>query len=382
MLLTEQTLLHPELAQSHASLGTILALRDQDERAQPSFRTALALDPEHLESIAELSESLLRTGDPIESAHWAHRFLELSPDHPVAPRMRTIADSVDSAEVPDEAPVDCGGCDAPQTAGQTLKDLPIFQNPLWDLHMGQIEQERMKALVRHPGDNFRFVRRVGIELSNVCNYTNIHKLCPLHKLKEPNRLLEMDTIRKIFRELSSYGFSGEIGFNIYNEPLMDPRLFSILALAKESCPDSHLSLNTNGYALDQVLIDELDRLGVSLVFISAYFKHEYARFVGYDYHDIGVFIQPMFLDSRLDIYERAPLHCKSACGAPLNDLSVNHRGEIQICCLDWAHTQILGNLAHQSIHDVVNSPRVREIHEQLGQGNRSLPICQRCDWSR
>lgn len=275
-----------------------------------------------------------------------------------------------------------GSSAVPAAADLTFKQLPVFSNPRWAHHLSLVEVAGRKAGQTISGDNFRFVKKVAIELSNVCNYSGIHRQCPLHRLKQPNRVLGMDLIRKILEELSQYGYGGQLAFNIYNEPFLDPRLFSILELAKALCPDCRLSLTTNGSTLDQTLIDELDRLGVSLLFISAYSKPEYRRFVAYDYRGIGVRIEPMTLDDRLDIYDRQPLKCANPCSAPLGDLSINCRGEIQICCLDWRRTQVFGDVARESIASIVNSDRVNDVVRDLSRGNRVLPICQRCTWSR
>lgn len=84
-------------------------------------------------------------------------------------------------------------------------------------------------------DPFKFTKRVSIELSNLCNYASIHKKCPINKIKSPI-ILSSKIVYSIFNTLKKFSFSGQIAFHTYNEPLIDPRLFKFIEVAKKSCP--------------------------------------------------------------------------------------------------------------------------------------------------
>jgi phosphatidylglycerophosphate synthase len=43
------------------------------------------------------------------------------------------------------------------------------------------------------------------------------------------------------------GFDGVIAFHIYNEPLIDPRLFSFIEYARRICPQGRILILTNGF---------------------------------------------------------------------------------------------------------------------------------------
>lgn len=109
------------------------------------------------------------------------------------------------------------------------------------------------------------------ELSNRCPYSAQHPLCPLHLAGERTpKHLEGWIVRGALVELGQAGFSGRIAFHNYNEPTIDPRLFTFIALAKERCPQAHVFILTNGYMLDAVMMKELVEVGVDAITVSAY----------------------------------------------------------------------------------------------------------------
>ena len=63
------------------------------------------------------------------------------------------------------------------------------------------------------------------------------------------------------------------------------------------------------------------------------------------------------------------------CAAPWRGLHINTNGDIKTCCA--GNPNMLGNLNHYSIEDILNGPKLKEIRESLRQG-QSHPYCVNC----
>ncbi len=228
----------------------------------------------------------------------------------------------------------------------------------------------------------RNVYKVCLELSTLCNYSHLHKKCPLHEKKE-HAILPSDVVIKIIDELSEISFKGMFLFNLYNEPMIDPRLFLFTRLAKEKCPNSTVFIITNGYYLDQHLADELPSHGVDMLALSLYTKREKQRLQQlkypikvrfWDYTQTG-------LDDRLDLYSKPkgiPTELACGRGAPLEEINITAQGDVGLCCLDWQHSIAFGNVRHEKLADIIAKPQFVQFYEDLRQGKRTLPICQAC----
>ena len=68
------------------------------------------------------------------------------------------------------------------------------------------------------------------------------------------------------------------------------------------------------------------------------------------------------------------------CPYPFLQMSVLATGECLICTHDWSRKQIIGNLNQQTIHEVWNGSKMRELRLKHLQGKaREIPACQYCD---
>lgn len=226
----------------------------------------------------------------------------------------------------------------------------------------------------------KYTSRVSIELSNLCNYAEIHKKCPLHDVTEPT-ILPTKIVFNVLDTLKSNDFQGTIAFHTYNEPLMDPRLFKFIEYAHDVCPKSEIYICTNGYYLNQILLDELINIGVSKIHVSAYSKSEFKRLSKLK-SNISFSVEMMKLDDRLHLYETKENNRKKPCYAPLNEIIIAREGCISLCCLDWQRLYTYGNLYKQTLEEVIRSGELHAVYKKLSKGERFLPICKKCGWSR
>lgn len=240
----------------------------------------------------------------------------------------------------------------------------------------------MSATCPLPPDRLlAYTHDVNLELSNLCNYSAFHKQCPLHGMEEHHRILPGRLVREVMAFLGRQGFDSYLWFHTYNEPLMDPRLLQFMNEAREACPQAKLSLCSNGFYLNQGLLDELVEAGLAILYLSSYSDAEYARHLKLQ-APVPVVVTRIHLDDRISIYDRQPLGCRKPCHAPLNQIVVTAAGDVSLCCLDWKREHLFGNLLREPLEHILQSPKLWEIYSRLSRGDRFLPICSRCDWSR
>ena len=226
----------------------------------------------------------------------------------------------------------------------------------------------------------KHITRVSIELSNLCNYAHIHKKCPVSRY-EHKKTLETEIVYKVLDELAEYDFSGEIDFHRYNEPMLDKRLFDFIERTNKVLPKANISILTNGFFLDQEILEKLEKYKIWLLTVSSYTFKEHERLIKLK-TAIPYKVYYSHLDDREDIYGRNEINSALPCFATIRDVTINCYGDVSICCLDWRNRFTFGNLSSKTLKEILNSPAYLEVHKDLFLGKRKLEICKRCDWQR
>jgi len=224
------------------------------------------------------------------------------------------------------------------------------------------------------------VKYVSFELSNICNLSQEHYKCPLFGVKEKKILKTFDVI-KLLHELRMLSYKGTIGFNVYNEPMADPRLYYLLDYTRSLFGlNVKFNLWTNGFFLNQDIIDELwDLFKVEEITITNYNQQEYnfSRTL-LKAGDMYLHGHLANMDNRLKYYEGEEIECGEPCFAPYNELIIKHNGDVTLCCLDWKHKYVFGNIHSETLRDIIIKPEMIDVYNKLKEGSRSLDICRRC----
>lgn len=224
------------------------------------------------------------------------------------------------------------------------------------------------------------IKRISFELSNICNYSYIHKKCPLSLVKD-KKVLSSQIIYKCIDELATINFDGVVAFHRYNEPLIDPRLCQFIEYTNKKLPLAKILILTNGFYLSEEIVKHFEEYKIWCICVSAYFKSEYERISKIE-TNIPLRVFYSILDDRESIYEYSPKNCKSPCLSPLSDFTVTCEGTAGLCCLDWQNRFIFGNLNESSISEIIDSDYFKTTCADLQKGNRKLLICKNCDWAR
>ena len=229
---------------------------------------------------------------------------------------------------------------------------------------------------------FANTEKVSFELSNICPYQ--HHQCPLSERSATKEILPHATITGVLRDLSDYGFSGRIGWNIYNEPLCDQRLFTLIleanALLGQACT---IFVTTSGFYLDQVMIDELESIGVDWLRVSCYSHAEMERMRAIR-PSAGMRFDPFEarLDDRMCFYDLPENDFRDPCKAPLGDISIYSDGKVAICCFDYERRHVFGDLNSESLFEIISRGEMHRVHDDLMHGRRQYSLCKRCGMSR
>jgi MoaA/NifB/PqqE/SkfB family radical SAM enzyme len=252
-----------------------------------------------------------------------------------------------------------------------------ISNPKMSEVLNYIENDFIEL---NQSDLFKYTNKVSIELSNLCNYSMIHKKCPINKIKTPI-ILPSKIVYSIIDTLKKFSFSEKIAFHTYNEPLIDPRLFKFIEVARESCPSCEIYICTNGYYLNQVMAEELSIVGVNKIHVSAYSNREFERLSKININ-IPFSVERMKLDDRLNFYESSEKSFSEPCHAPLSEIIVTREGKISLCCLDWKRKYVFGDLHYQNLEEILKEGKLHSLYAKLSKGERNLALCRRCGWVR
>ena len=138
-----------------------------------------------------------------------------------------------------------------------LKKIP----PSLFYYSDKLNKEEKKELFKY------FVCIVNLETSTLCNRKCNY--CPLSVYERNEQILIEDELySNIFNDLASINYHSTISLNLYNEPLLDSKIFDRLREAREKCPNAFLKFNSNGDYLTKEILDKLVDAGLNAIFLT------------------------------------------------------------------------------------------------------------------
>lgn len=274
----------------------------------------------------------------------------------------------------------------------TLKDysrssLGYYENEKCALY--QLEKEKAVLLGKEKffktRNLYESITEVAIMLSNLCNYASVHSKCPASYVTE-KQIMPSKIVYRILDELAESQFSGTICFHIYNEPLIDPRLFMFIEYTKKVMPKSKVRIYSNGYYLNETMFVELKEIGTDILVTTGYGKSEYKRLIDLDNDIMAFSVLYGNLDDRIDYYTKRNttyIVSNDVCDTYIYQVPIYTDGDIGTCCLDYKHPYALGNISETSLEKCLNNERLIEFQDGLLKGDRtSFTICTNCYWKR
>ena len=271
-------------------------------------------------------------------------------------------------------------------------------------------------------------RKVYLEISNICNLSCA--FCP--GTTRQKRAMTEDDLKILLPKLRPY--TDFLYFHLMGEPLCHPKLDVFLALAGEQ--GFRVILTTNGTLLakkqDPLLnAPALHKVNISLHAFEAndlavpfetyledcfrFGKAAEGRILvsyrlwnhgGQDERNAEIlsalekhFPQPWVTDRHgIRIGNRVFLEhgdkfdwpdlsapdggCGVFCHGLRDQLGVLCDGTVVPCCLDHEGDIALGNLFHQEMDEILDSPRAKAIYEGFSQRKATEELCRRCGYAR
>ena len=69
------------------------------------------------------------------------------------------------------------------------------------------------------------------------------------------------------------------------------------------------------------------------------------------------------------------------CPQPFKGLAVNFDGTVSVCCVDWSHGTLVGDLKKESLIDIWNGPKLRAFRLlHLTKQRHRIPVCANCQY--
>tara|TARA_A100001388_G_C28738228_1_gene485379 strand:- start:21 stop:986 length:966 start_codon:yes stop_codon:yes gene_type:complete len=268
-----------------------------------------------------------------------------------------------------------------------------------------INEFRNELLSTYEKGTFSLPRVVLIETRSKCNGTCA--FCPASALTDErsDELMSLEVFNKIIDDLAKINYSNRVSLFNNNEPFLDKRIFEIVALTRKALPRAFIELKSNGTLLNEKKVIKIFEAGLDMLNINDYtkdFKHtknieilkkELSSSRRFNINnDIGapkrINIELRKMDAVLssrggkspnkkDFYNP---YKNQPCMRAAEMLTINPRGNVGVCCEDYASTLIVGNVNKESIYKIWTSKNYVSIRKSLLKGNRSINhICSKCD---
>ncbi len=282
---------------------------------------------------------------------------------------------------------------------------------------------------------------VFIEPTNLCNLRCV--FCPtsdgrlLKNVGRPAGMMPIKVFEKIVRDLREFESPAKI-IHLYKdgEPFLHKNLLDMLTLLKQAKVTEQIRLKTNGTLLNpefnkRLIETGIDWIGISVEAVTAegYYKIsgtrlDFEKFVGNirdlfqrrgtceiyakivdvsltqeekekffhdfapisDYCAIENLMGLSYSDSKdfmmgktPDTQDGLPLVEKQVCPYPFYALSVNFNGTVSVCCADWAHQTVVGDVNKNSLKEIWQGSQIyafRMMHlEHRRHANRACANC-------
>jgi 2-deoxy-scyllo-inosamine dehydrogenase (SAM-dependent) len=216
---------------------------------------------------------------------------------------------------------------------------------------------------------------VEVEINSHCNRKCIY--CPNSLVKQQvPKWMDDGVYERILGELVRVNFSGRLSYHFYGEPLLHPRLDTIVERTSTALPKVRQVLYTNGDFLTEDRYSRLRNLGIAHFVVTS---HDSIPFPSRPDQTV-LFPSDLHLTNRGGVLWSIPGPLKLRCFAPSTMLIITISGDVVLCYEDVNRTQCMGNMMRQPLEEVWFSTRFSWLRQQLAAGNRNATgICRRCD---
>lgn len=279
--------------------------------------------------------------------------------------------------------------------------------------------------------NTDFPLALNIEPTNDCNLRC--RVCPRNLGKREVGYMDFNLYKKIVDEAAGRKKLKMLNFHKDGESTLHPMLFDMIRHAKEKDIANVIHMNTNAVLLSEKYAGRLMDTGIDDITISldAFKKETYKKIKGSDcfdivennivrffnlrskkgldkpftrikimwYEDTKDDIEP-FIEKWRPIADDVQVSAVHTWGDAIKNITttynkprkrypcillwymmaVNWDGSVSICNIDWNLTGKIGSVRENSLHNIWNSHRMKEIRKEHLNGNFSfVEVCDGCN---
>jgi hypothetical protein len=272
-------------------------------------------------------------------------------------------------------------------------------------------------------DNYRAIalpRYIELETSRRCNRTC--GWCPNSEqaARRDQELMDWSLFAKIVDELGSLAYSGWLANHNYNEPLLNPRVFTELNYVRTNLPKAKPAIYTNGDVLRESMLARLLDYGIRYLRVTRYphradtpatfdALHAWTKRAGLTawrweerairqglalVHEIGEVkievIGPNILgayNTRGGLITKLPMlttRRTEPCWMTATSASIDFRGLMKMCCCVYPEaaehaSYVIGKLLDTSFANLWTSEQMTNYRAAHARADWSLsPVCRSC----
>ena len=252
---------------------------------------------------------------------------------------------------------------------------------------------------------------IELETQNRCNMTC--SFCPVNVNDDPREYYKMpdSLLEKIANDLGEMDFSGKISLYANNEPLLDDRIINVCRLIRSKAKRATINISTNGILMTKEIFLGLFEAGLNEMVIDNYNdKLALIKPLSRLLDEINPMNDPKIENYRLNTriilrkktevldsrggyspnkknedFQTYKYYSDHSCALPFIQFVIRPNGEISLCATDALGKVTLGDVSKQSIREVWNGEKFREVRRKLlrpkKQGRKSLDVCKGCDFA-
>lgn len=266
---------------------------------------------------------------------------------------------------------------------------------------------------------------IQVELVEGC--TRLCPFCGLNGIREAKggyKYASDDVVDRTVASMRELNPRARVEFAMHGEPLVHPRAHELIAKFRAGLPAAQLMVTTNGATLRKSMAERLDRLyaaGVDFVVLDTYyperdelraaaaalpasivvrdFYDELAPVGWSPYHNHGGKCR-RWLVLMDDIGARDGEHAsrvllnhagsnpskpvppeplQKTCTNPFREVTVAWNGAVNICCMDWKHEFVMGNVLEHTLAEIWYDERFEAARASLQAKDRNFTPCDLCD---
>jgi radical SAM protein with 4Fe4S-binding SPASM domain len=257
-----------------------------------------------------------------------------------------------------------------------------------------IDSYKIRRAIKDTVDFIRYkqypmFRKVVIETSSYCNRKC--STCPVAYYPRKKEYMDEATFKTIVSQLAEINFSGVVSMHMYNEPLADPTIIEKVHILSSNVPNATIRIDSNGDYLTIKLLRNLIQAGLKMLVINQYEGkiNEHTKNILNQLSQqeeklltIRVRVKNNFIGNRAGSLSNTVIKetLLAGCDLPYNQLVVNYKGEVLLCCNDYHGDVVLGKVCQTPVMDIWSNHEFKRIRKLLKNRQRTqIKTCKCCN---